>query len=201
MLFRKNRKQFESLVLKEIDALFRLALRLTGNRSAADDLVQETLLRAYKAFDHFKIQEFGVKPWLFKILHHVYFNTLSNDRRHPVLKDEPIWNLLADHHPENWMTENIEQIDWEQFDEEIKRGIDTLEPEHRMVLLLWSLEQLSYKEIAEICNVPIGTVMSRLFRARKELAMKLTSYANTNRFSDLKGPNLSILRTRRPSPC
>lgn len=188
MLFHKNTKQFESLVLKEVDALFRLAFRLTGNRSAAEDLTQETLLRAYKAFDRFQIEEFGVKPWLFKILHHIYFNTLNADRRRPVLKDEPLWNLLADHHPETWMTEDIDQIDWEQFDEEIKRGIDALVPEHRMVLLLWSLEQLSYKEIAEICNVPVGTVMSRLFRARQELAAKLTSYANAHRLFKPKRP-------------
>ena len=63
MLFRKSRKQFESLVLKEVDALYRLAFRLTGNRSTAEDLTQETLLRAYKAFDRVKIEQFGLKGW------------------------------------------------------------------------------------------------------------------------------------------
>ncbi len=179
MLFRRRRKQFEDLVLGELGALYRLAYRLTGNQSTAEDLTQETLLRAYRAFDHVHIREFGLKPWLFKILHNLYFNERLAEKRHHVLKTEPTWELIADQH-HDWPEVNIDHLDWDQFDEEIKRGVEALAPEYRIVLLLWALEQLNYKEIAHICNIPSGTVMSRLFRARKDLAEKLADYAKSH---------------------
>jgi RNA polymerase sigma-70 factor (ECF subfamily) len=181
MLFWKSRKRFESLVLKEADSMYRLAVRLTGNRTQAEDLVQDTFLRAYRAFDQFELRAGGVRPWLFKILHNVFFNDLAVRKRRHELKDEPIWELLADHHPHTWMATDLDHIDWDQFDEEVKGGIESLAPEYRVVLLLWSLEQMSYREIADICDVPVGTVMSRLFRARKELALRLSGYARSHR--------------------
>ncbi len=179
MLFRRSRKQFEDQVLVELGPLFRLAFRLTGNRPTAEDLAQETLLRAYRAFDRVQIRDFGLKPWLFKILHHIYFNERLAAKRHPVLKTEPPWELLADQH-HDWPAVDIDHINWDLFDEEIKRAVEALAPEYRIVLLLWALEQLNYKEIAHICNIPAGTVMSRLFRARKDLAEKLAEYAKSH---------------------
>jgi RNA polymerase sigma-70 factor, ECF subfamily len=182
LLFRRGRKQFEDLVLGELEALFRLGFRLTGNRSTAEDLVQETMLRAYRAFDQVQIREYGLKPWLFKILHHIYFNERLAEKRHPVLKSEPTWELLADQH-HDWPEVDIDHINWEQFDEEIKQGVEALAPEYRIVLLLWALEQLNYQEIAHVCNIPVGTVMSRLFRARKDLAEKLAEYGKSHHLS------------------
>jgi len=179
VLFRQNRKQFEELVLSELGSLYRLGFRLTGNQAAAEDLTQETMLRAYRSFDRLQIRQFGVKPWLFKILHNVYFNDRLTRKRHPVLPNEPPWELLADQH-HDWPQVDIHHLNWEQFDEEIKHGVETLAPEYRIVLLLWSLEQLSYQEIAHVCNIPVGTVMSRLFRARKDLAEKLADYAKSH---------------------
>jgi RNA polymerase sigma-70 factor (ECF subfamily) len=180
MLFRKNGNLFEDIVMKEVDSLYRFALRLTGNATRAEDLVQETLLRAYRGFDHFEFRDGRIKPWLFKILHHIFFDDLALQKRRHEIRDEPIWDLLADHHPGEWLAADLEHLDWEQFDEEIKKGIETLSPEYRIILLLWSLEQMSYREIAEICNIPVGTVMSRLFRARKELSGRLAGYARTH---------------------
>jgi len=184
LLFRKRRKQFEDLVLVELPSLFRLAFRLTGDRTKAEDLVQETLLHAYRAFDDVQIREYGLKPWLFKILHNIFFNEFNAQKRSHLLKEEPTWELMADQHPEPWPEVDIHHINWDQFDEEIKRGGESLTPEYRIVLLLWALEQLSYIEIAEICNVPVGTVMSRLYRARKDLADKLAGYAETHRLKN-----------------
>jgi len=181
VLFRRRRKQFETLVLVELPSLYRLALRLTGNQAMAEDLVQETLLRAYRSFGQFKLQEYGIKPWLFKILHHIFFNERTAAKRHHVLKNEPPWELVADQHPDHWPEIDINHLNWDQFDDEIKRGVEALAPEYRVVLLLWALEQLNYKEIGEICNVPAGTVMSRLFRARKDLSVKLAGYAQSHR--------------------
>jgi len=190
VLFGGKRKQFEELVLGEIGSLFRLAYRLTSNQAAAEDLVQETLLRAFRSFSETTLREFGIKPWLLKILHNVYFNERLAQKRHHVLKDEPVWEQMADHHSEPWDQTDIDHVNWEDFDEEIKSGIDTLAPEYRIVLLLWSLEQLSYREIADICNIPVGTVMSRLYRARKDLSARLAEYAVSHRLvkNPLPGP-------------
>jgi RNA polymerase sigma-70 factor, ECF subfamily len=181
VLFRSRRKQFEDLVLTELGPLFRLAFRLTGNQSVAEDLVQETLLRAYRSFDKVTVHDFGLKPWLFKILHNLFFDELHARKKEHVLADEPAWELLADQHPESWPEINVDHVNWDQFDEEIKQGVEALAPEYRIVLLLWALEQLNYKEIADICNVPVGTVMSRLFRARRDLAHRLAGYARDHR--------------------
>jgi RNA polymerase sigma-70 factor, ECF subfamily len=180
VLFRSKRKEFERLVLDAVPSLFRVALRLTSNRATAEDLVQETLLRAYKSFDHVEIRDFGLRPWLFKILHHLFFNERTAEKRHHVLAAEPTWELMADQHPDPWPEIDLAHLNWEQFDEEIKHGVEALAPEYRIVLLLWALEQMNYKEIAAVCNIPEGTVMSRLFRARKELAVKLAGYAQSH---------------------
>ena len=71
----------------------------------------------------------------------------------------------------------IDKIDWDSIDEDLKRAVDSLQPEYRSVLLLWSFEELSYKEIADVCDCAIGTVMSRLYRARQLLAKRLSAYA------------------------
>jgi RNA polymerase sigma-70 factor, ECF subfamily len=181
MLFWTSRKRFESLVLKEADSLYSLALRLSGNNAQAEDLVQETFLRAYRSFDRFELRSYGVRPWLFKILHNVYFSDLASKSHRSEIHDEPIWNLLADKKLDNGGEMDLAHLDWDQFDEEIKQGIESLPPKYREVLLLWSLEQLSYQQIAEICGVPIGTVMSRLYRARQKISASLKSYARSNR--------------------
>jgi len=200
LLFRRRSKQFEELVLIELPSLFRLAFRLCGDRTKAEDLVQETLLRAYKAFDDVKIREYGLKPWLFKILHNLFFNELTAQKRSHLLKDEPTWELMADQHTETWPEVDIHNLNWDQFDDEIKRGVESLAPEYRIVLLLWALEQLSYKEIAEICNVPVGTVMSRLYRARKDLTDKLAGYAEAHRLKNHSTTGNSSLPTQTLSP-
>lgn len=192
MLFHRKRKEFERLVLDELPALFRLAFRLTGNRALAEDLAQETLLRAYRSFDKVTIHEFGLKPWLFKILHNLFFTELHSRKKEHVLKEEPTWELIADQHPDHWPEMNIQHVDWDQFDDEVKRSVEALAPEYRIVLLLWALEQLNYKEIAAICNVPVGTVMSRLFRARKELSDKLAGYARDHRLMVPPVPHAAV---------
>jgi len=180
MLFFGRRRKFEKQILNELPGLFRLALRLTGNQPAAEDLVQETFLRALKAFKTFQPREFGLKPWLFKILHHIFFNERSAAKRHHILADEPLWERVPDPHPEGESELDIHHMNWDLFDEEIKRGVDALAPEYRVVLLLWALEQLTYQEIAHICGIPMGTVMSRLSRARKELNDRLGGYARSH---------------------
>lgn len=152
-----------------------MAHHLTRRDEEAADLVQETFLRALAAQDRFELRESGVRPWLFKILHNVFFTRLARDKRGPALLEEvgetpqagddqaPCWDLAT--------------LDWEQVDDRLKRAIDDLPPHYRSVLLLWAVEGLKYREIADVMGVAIGTVMSRLSRARALLARPLEQLA------------------------
>ncbi len=188
-----KRKEFEGLVFPELDTLYRVAIRLTGDRSSAEDLLQETLLRAYRAFEKFKLTNIGVKPWLFKIMHNIYFNEkLAEKRKHRFEKELAEESRGTPRYQQSDQNLSLQEIDldnipWDQFDQEIKKHIEELPPEYRIVLLLWALKDLSYKEIADICNVPIGTVMSRLYRARQILTNTLSEYAKSHRIIKKEG--------------
>ncbi len=181
----KINTDFENLVLPLLDELFKFALRLTSNnKPLAEDLVQETMLRAYRAFDKFEMRETGIKPWLLKIMHNIYFTELTKTKKRNEANHSTDIYSVEDRHTEqsaDFDIENIEKIDWEQFDEEIKNNITQLPDEYRAVLLLWAFGEFSYKEIADISDIPVGTVMSRLYRARKQLAQSLTNYAKKHR--------------------
>ncbi|MCG3130486.1 MAG: ECF RNA polymerase sigma factor SigR [Phycisphaerae bacterium] len=172
--------RFEALALPQIDAAYRLARRLTGNVAEAEDLVQETYVRAFKAFSAFELREFGIKPWLLRILYNVFCTTRSRRRREPTLLEDV--DLV--HAGEEWALEEtsggLENLNWDRYDEELKAAVEALQPDYRTVLLLWAVEELSYKEIAHVVECPIGTVMSRLFRARKILMDRLAAYAERN---------------------
>lgn len=170
-------ERFERHCLPNLDAVFRLARRLARDDSEADDLVQETFVRAFCAFERFELREYGVKPWLLKILHNVFYTQRGKMRKQPTLLDDVDFDQFTaelDRLPEET---SIANIDWEQIDQDLKRAVDSLLPEYRVVLLLWSFEDMSYKQIAEVCACPVGTVMSRLYRARRLLGEKLAGFA------------------------
>ncbi|GMU37112.1 MAG: sigma-70 family RNA polymerase sigma factor [Phycisphaerae bacterium] len=172
--------RFEALALPQIDAVYRLARRLAGNVAEAEDLVQETYVRAFKAFNAFELRDFGIKPWLLRILYNVFCTTRSRRRREPTLLEDV--DLV--HAGEEWELEEtsggLASLDWDRYDEELKAAVEALQQDYRTVLLLWAVEELSYKEIAHVVGCPIGTVMSRLFRARKILMDRLAAYAERN---------------------
>ena len=173
------RDRFEEYVLPHLDSVFRVARRLARDAADADDLVQETMLRAFRAFERFEMREYGVKPWLLKILHNASFTRQSKAKKQPVLRDDAFFAQFAGRPHGNDQTTEIGNIDWDSIDEELKGAVDSLPPEYRLVLLLWSFEELSYKEIADVCDCAMGTVMSRLYRARQLLADKLADYAKS----------------------
>ena len=159
-----------------------MALRLSGNATEAEDLVQDTLLRAYRAFDRFELREFGAKAWLFKILHHAFLNQAGRAGRDPTLLQDVDFDAFAaelEREPLPQLADG--QMDWDGFDDDLKRAIGQLAPEYRSVLLMWGLGDLTYKEIARILGVAIGTVMSRLYRARQALGQTLAEYAKHHR--------------------
>ena len=161
-----------------------MARRLAGTEAEAEDLVQETYTRALRAFGQFELREFGAKPWLFKILHNVFYTYTGRARRQPTLLDDVDFdNFSAELDNAQLDDGSAPAIDWDNCDEELKHAIDELQPEYRTVLLLWALEDLSYKEIADVCRCAIGTVMSRLYRARQLLGTRLRDYARERNLS------------------
>lgn len=168
---------FERVAMPHLDAVYRMARRLTGSDAEADDLVQETFLKAFRAFDTFQLRQYGAKPWLLKILHNTFYSRVGREGRQPGTVDEVDLNEFAEAEHASTQELKIADLDWDAFDQELKGAVNSLGPEYREVLLLWALEGLSYKEIAEVCECAIGTVMSRLFRARQQVSERLVGYA------------------------
>ena len=171
----EKRASFEREALVHLDSLYRVALRLTGNASEADDLVQETMLKAYRAWHQFQ-QGTNAKGWLLTILRHAFINEYRRRTRHPETVDidaiEPfsVFEEVQDDDPQGTFFDRI-------VDDEVLRAIDQLPEQFRETVVLSDVEGLSYEEIARILEVPVGTVKSRLFRARRLLQQKLYDYA------------------------
>lgn len=180
-----QRQRFEELALEHLDAVYRMALQLSRHPEDAADLTQETFLKALRVADRFEEQGGGIRPWLFKILHNVFYTAVGKARRQAASSDSLPAAETAEPGPNDpvpaW---DLASLDWEHVDERLKAAIDHLKPEYRSVLLLWGVEGLKYREIAEIQDVPIGTVMSRLHRARQILAEQLMELAEEKRLTD-----------------
>jgi len=180
-----ERARFEELSLEHLDAVYRMAMQLSRHPDEAADLVQETYLKALKAADRFEEQGGGIRPWLFKILHNVFYTRFNRAKRQVSASDEMLAAETGEPPPDQpgpaW---NLEALDWEHVDERLKAAIEKLKPEYRSVLLLWGVEGLKYREIADIQEVPIGTVMSRLHRARSILMEQLSEMAEEKGLSD-----------------
>src|SRR5881392_2529247 len=170
-----KRASFEREALVHLDSLYRVALRLTGNPAEADDLVQETMLKAYRAWHQFE-RGTNAKGWLLTILRHAFINEYRRRTRHPETVDidaiEPfsVFKELQDEDPQGTFFDRI-------VDDEVLRAIDLLPEQFRETVVLSDVEGMSYEEIARILEVPVGTVKSRLFRARRLLQQKLYDYA------------------------
>lgn len=174
-----RRAEFETLALPLAELLYASAYRMTGNATRAEDLVQETYVRAWKNFDRFE-QGTNFKAWVFKIL--IFVN--RNERRNPRLRDVTVDFSGEEHAVEAPASaaQPANALDWaalcgELLEDEFKRALDRLDEDQRTVLMLVTLGELSYQECADALGVPIGTVMSRLFRARKRMQEELHEYA------------------------
>lgn len=174
---RRTSKRFEEVALCHVDIVFRMARALCRDEHEAEDLTQETFLRAHRAFPRFDLREYGAKPWLLKILHNVFYTRRGQAHRDPTLLDDVSFDDFAAELDQQSPPFDVRNPDWEHFDEELKAAVGDLSPEYRSVLLLWALADLSYKEIAEVLDCALGTVMSRLYRARQLLNESLADYA------------------------
>ncbi len=161
-----------------------MALQLARHPEEAADLVQETYLKALRAADRFSETGGGMRPWLFKILHNLFYTRVGKAKRETGLSEGEA-TLASDGpaHDEPEPAWNIADLDWNHVDQRLKQSIERLSPEYRSALLLWGVEGMKYREIAEVQQVPIGTVMSRLHRARSILAHDLADLAEEKRLS------------------
>ena len=178
----KNPTDFHEEALPHMDAVFRFALRLSGSKDQAEDLVQDTFLRAFRAWDQYTPGT-QCKSWLFTICRNVFLRQKERGQRHDEIVSEnvdrtagpfdvvnPVWVKAVEADPEGDFFESI-------VDEEVLQHIQAIPEDYRVAVVLSDLEGLSYQEIAEMTDVPVGTVKSRLFRGRRLLQKELFDYA------------------------
>jgi len=176
-------KEFETAALEHIDSLFNFGMRMTGNRDAAEDLVQETYLKVHR-FSHTFKDGSNLKAWLFKILRNTFINTFRKKIKEPksVIYDEVedffLFNKIQNTKNEGDYVSGESSDVYEFLEDEVKNAVNGLPLAFREVVLYSDIEDLTYGEISEIVGCPIGTVKSRLFRARKLLQKSLWNYAN-----------------------
>ena len=189
---------FEAAAMPYLDPLYNAAYRMARNPQDAEDLVQETYLKAYKYYDKFE-EGTNLKAWLFKILKNTFINSYRKKQQAPPKADfadieESFETIVRDdagaaRTPEEELLEKV-------LDEDVQQAIEELPHDYRMVVLLADLEGFAYKEIADILEIPVGTVMSRLYRGRRLLEEALLKYAREHGYIR-EGGEPTKMRSRR----
>src|SRR5437868_7560292 len=175
-------EDFEAGVLNQLDSLYRTARRMTSNQQEAEDLVQETMLKAFR-FAHTYQRGSNLRAWLFRILNTSAINRYRKQASHPVTTPLPegeefyLYNRIRDISGQELSEGAEEEVLSKYLDEDVYRALHDLPLNFRMPILLADIEGMSYKEIAEALQIPIGTVRSRISRARRHLQQSLWQYA------------------------
>ncbi len=175
-----SREDFEAQALPHLDSLFRTGMRMTRNREETEDLVQETYMKAFRSFRTFK-PDTNMRAWLFKILTNSYINRYRKKQAQPSRAHfDDVAAFLASSEAAEATRSVHDMEDFaldERLDSEVKQALEELPEEFRLVVVMALVEGMSYKDIAAALDVPIGTVMSRLYRGRQALKKRLAEYA------------------------
>ena len=181
-----DQARFEALAMEHLPSLYSAAFRMTHNAADAEDLVQETYLRAYRGFKGFE-EGTNLKAWLFRILTNTFINIYRAKQRRPEQQELEEGGDLFLYRKLRGLeaaeaNRTTEDIVLDHFaDSEVQAAVDALPENFRIPVLLADVEGFSYKEIAEMLTIPIGTVMSRLHRGRKALQKSLFDYGVAHR--------------------
>jgi RNA polymerase sigma-70 factor (ECF subfamily) len=171
-------KEFEREAIPHMDALYNFALRMTGDGDDANDLVQDTFLKAFRFFDKFE-KGTNCKAWLFRIMKNTFINTYRKKSKEPDKVDyEDVENFYENAKPSSTDSAHLEKEIYDNLlDDDISSAIASLPDDFKTVIILSDIEGFTYDEIADFIDCPVGTVRSRLHRARKMLFAKLHKYA------------------------
>jgi len=176
----KSEKQraFEREALPHTDLLYNFALRMTNNSADADDLVQETFLKAYRFWDKYE-QGTNIRAWLFRIMKNSYINRYRKESKEPATVDyDEIKNFYASIRDESADPNDLQKsLFGNLLDDDVAKAVAALPEDFRTVVILCDIEGLTYQEIAEFVDCPLGTVRSRLHRGRRMLRAQLFEYA------------------------
>ena len=175
--------EFEKEAVPHLDAVYNFALRMTGDEDDADDLVQETYLKAFRFFDKFE-KGTNCKAWLFRILKNSFINDYRKTTKEPNKVDyDDVQNFYENIKADEVETQHYEEDAFSNLlDDEISEAISELPEDFRTVVILSDIEGFTYEEIADFVDIPVGTVRSRLHRARKMLYVQLFDYAKNKGF-------------------
>jgi RNA polymerase sigma-70 factor (ECF subfamily) len=178
----ERKRQFECLLDPILDGLYGAALRMTRNRDDAEDLLQDTVVKAFRHFDRF---EWGTnfKAWVLRVMTNLYINQYHKTARQGERVDledaeefsiyAELWHQAGGTHP----SDPCEQVLAKLGEEQIRAAVDALPAEFRVAVTLADIEGLSYEEISQVVGIPVGTVKSRLYRGRHQLQKRLWEYA------------------------
>jgi RNA polymerase sigma-70 factor (ECF subfamily) len=171
---------FEKEAIPHMDALYNYAFRMTGDSDDANDLIQETYLKAFRFFNNFE-RGTNCKAWLFRIMKNTFINDYQKRKREPEKLDyEDVEKFYENAKPSSTDDAHLEKEIFDNLlDDEVSSAISSLPEDFRTVIILSDIEGFSYEEIADFIDSPVGTVRSRLHRARKMLFTKLYKYADS----------------------
>jgi RNA polymerase sigma-70 factor (ECF subfamily) len=168
-------RQFVDTIMPFSDQLHSYGYYLTGNREQAADLLQETNMRAFRFFDKFE-EGTNAKAWLYTIMKNTYINSYRQTKRMPIPVE---FNEEIFSHRRNGASDGMDGAIEHTLSDEVVKALSSLPEKFKSIIILRDIEDMPYEEIAEVLNIPIGTVRSRLHRARSVLFSRLKSYATS----------------------
>jgi RNA polymerase sigma-70 factor, ECF subfamily len=175
----RKQQDFNEEIIPHLDALYNFGLRLTSDPNDAEDLVQDTIVKAYRFFSSYE-KGTNAKAWLFRILKNSYINNYRKNSKKPQEVDyDEVATFYETIRAERTETSDLEdKMFRELIDDDLTRALDSIPEDFRTVVLLCDVEDFTYEEIANMLDVPIGTIRSRLHRGRNLLKVQLMEYAS-----------------------